>query len=180
MIFLVGLSFYGSYSTIQVNPELVMTVAVILFVLVVLAAIAALIISTRLRAKRDRAFELADIDQMSGIRFEQYLRPLLMSRGFTMVSITKAEGDFGADLIATSTGKKYAIQAKRYAMHNKVGVEALYQVMGGKEYYECDACMVITSSTYTPQARELAKKASILLIDRHQLKQWVGEFNNKN
>lgn len=124
-----------------------------------------------------RALNLSQIDQLDGIAFEQYLAHLLKSRGFVNVSTTVAEGDYGADLLGVYEGTKYAVQAKRYATY-KVGVDAIYQVLGGKEYYGCEHTMVITTSYFTNQAKQLAKKSGTQLIDRTQLAAWILEFQS--
>lgn len=131
----------------------------------------------RWQARRYKALHLIDIDVMDGLAFEKYLAEILRSRGFTNVLVTVAQGDFGADIIGTKDGIKYAIQAKRWQW--QVGVEAIYQCLGGKEYYGCDACIVITNSTFTEQARTLAKKSKTYLIDRDKLAEWIIEFQRK-
>jgi restriction system protein len=122
-----------------------------------------------------RAFSVADIDRMDGIEFEHYLQKLLSFVGYIQVSVTQGSGDFGADLLATREGLKYAVQAKRYK--GKVGVEAVYQVMGGQAYYSCQRTMVITNSKFTKAAHELAKKSGCILVDRNQLRDWVWQFS---
>lgn len=131
----------------------------------------------RLRQRKIKALQMIDIDGMSGREFEEYLASLLKSRGFINVSLTQVSGDFGADLIATKNGVKYAVQAKRYV--GQVGVDALYQCFGGQKYYGCDESMVITNSTFTEAAQELARKSNAILVDGEKLAQWIVEFQQQ-
>lgn len=48
---------------------------------------------------------IADIDRMDGIQFEHYLKYLFKSQGYS-VKVTRAIGDYGADLVLAKDGKK--------------------------------------------------------------------------
>jgi len=50
---------------------------------------------------------------------------LLKSQGYT-VKVTRAAGDYGADLVMEKPGKKIVVQAKRHS--KSVGIEAVQQV----------------------------------------------------
>jgi len=80
--------------------------------LLIPAAIAALFVYFAEQNRKFRAIQIANVDAMTGIDFERYLRKLLSTRGYS-VSMTQASGDFGVDLIATSNSDKIAIQVKR-------------------------------------------------------------------
>src|ERR1700730_9244513 len=66
---------------------------------IVLAAIviAALWLFFAQRNRRFRAIRIANIDSMTGVEFESYLKRLLHSRGYS-VSATGGSGDLGVDL----------------------------------------------------------------------------------
>ncbi len=115
----------------------------------------------------EKKITLEDIEVMSGEEFEHHLVKLLQHLGFR-AKVTKASGDQGVDIIATKSGKTYAIQAKRYA--GAVGNKAVQEVVSGKEYYGADVSWVITNSTFTPSAKSLAGKTNTLLWDGSKLK----------
>ncbi len=117
------------------------------------------------------ALRKVDIDQMSGAEFEEYLAFLFRRRGFTNVTTTRLYGDFGADLVAKKDNIKYAIQAKRW--RGLVGVDAVYQVLGGKDYYGCQGTIVVTNSKFTYQAEQLAQKSNTTLVNGDTLAQWI-------
>lgn len=163
----------SSFSQMHKYTSVLCIGAALIVVLFVVFALAV----AQWRERRLRALQLIDIDAMDGFAFEHYLSQILKSRGFTNVSVTVAQGDYGADIIGNKDGKKYAIQAKRWKW--VVGVEAIYQCLGGREYYGCDCCIVITNSTFTDQAKALAKKSGTYLIDRNILADWIIAFQKK-
>lgn len=59
------------------------------------------------------------------------------------------------------------IQAKRY--QGSVGVHAVQEVLGGKAHHGAARALVITNSTFTPNALTLAAQSGVELWDRTQL-----------
>ncbi len=109
---------------------------------------------------------IAEIDIMEGIQFEHYLQQLFLKLGYR-VEITRASGDFGADLILTTENTKIVVQAKRFGKN--VGLKAVQEVYGAKNHYGASKAWVVTNSFYTKQAKELAQSNDVSLIDRHDL-----------
>ncbi len=101
---------------------------------------------------------------------------LLESNGFTRVRITKASNDYGADVLAEKDGVKYAIQCKRYS--NPVGITAVQEVIASKAMYNCHVAVVLTNSTFTKSAIELAQKNGVLLWDKAKLAKMIENLNN--
>lgn len=120
-----------------------------------------------------RALSIAQVDAMSGRQFEWYVAALLKHQGYHAV-VTKASGDYGADIIATKGHEKWAVQTKCYA--NPVGNSVVGEVVAGKGYYRCDRAMAVTNSTFTPNARVAARANHTTLIARDQLAEWVLAF----
>lgn len=98
---------------------------------------------------------------MDGLGFEMYCADLLRAEGYKKVEVTRASGDQGVDVLATKDGEKYAIQCKYYS--NPVSNAAVQQVLAGALYYGCDKAVVMTNSTFTKSARELAEKTGVIL-----------------
>lgn len=107
------------------------------------------------------------IDYMSGIEFEYFIAELLKQRGFYNVRVTEASGDYGVDIVAMKEGHIWAIQCKKYS--GSVGVSAVQEVFSGKQFYNCDKAVVITNSTFTQSARNLALKTNVELWDKNIL-----------
>ncbi|WP_159459780.1 restriction endonuclease [Scatolibacter rhodanostii] len=100
---------------------------------------------------------------MTGYEYEEFAASYLRSHGYRKVKITKASGDFGVDIIAHKHWKKYAVQCKYYS--RTVGNAAIQEAVAGKAYYGCNAAMVITNSTFTRPAKELAHVNDVQLIE---------------
>lgn len=117
---------------------------------------------------------LQDIDRMSdhGIDFEKYIAELLSKIGYTDVKLTTATGDFGADIIASKDGMKYAFQCKCYSQ--PVGIGAVQEVFSGRMYYGCDVAAVITNNEFADDAAKLAHATGVLLWNRKALIQMMN------
>ena len=109
---------------------------------------------------------IADVDQLGGEAFEEYLEVLFKQLGY-QVKRTPYQGDFGADLIIKQDNEKTVVQAKRYK--RTVGVKAVQEAVAAKDYYRCDKAMVVTNSYFSQQAQTLAKANQVELWDRDTL-----------
>lgn len=108
------------------------------------------------------------IDNMTGVQFEQFCCRLLEAYGFANIKQTPASGDHGVDILAWKSGKKYAIQCKRYKQN--VGNKAVQEVYTGKQLYAAGEAIVLTSSYFTAQAKQEADDLGVTLWDRDGLK----------
>jgi HJR/Mrr/RecB family endonuclease len=110
------------------------------------------------------------IDNMTGLQFEKYVASVLKQRGFTSIQLTE-QYDLGVDIIAHKNGIKWGIQVKRYS--GLVKADAVRQVVTALKFYSCDKAMVITNSSFSRVAVELADSNDCLLIDRDKLTAWL-------
>ena len=113
-------------------------------------------------------YYLEQLDNMSGLQFEQASKNILTNNGFYDVKVTKGSGDFGVDILAKNRHKKYAIQCKNYS--GNVGESAIQEAFSGCRHYSCDVPVVFTNSYFTKQAIELAESIGVELWDRNTLK----------
>ena len=118
------------------------------------------------RKQRLAAAGIADIDAMDGLAFEQYLEVLFGKLGYK-VERTRYVGDYGADLITHKDGVKTVIQAKRYK--KAVGIKSVQEAVAAKGIYGSAEAMVVTNSTFTRAAVELARANHVRLWDRDRL-----------
>ena len=115
--------------------------------------------------------ELDKIDEMDGRSFELFTGDLLFRNGFENIKVTQASYDFGVDVIAEKDDVKYAIQCKRY--NGSIGVSAVQEVIASKSLHDCHVACVLTNSSFTPAAVELAKKNLVILWDRKKLQKFI-------
>ena len=107
------------------------------------------------------------VDFMDGHLFEFFCADLLRDNGYTNVEVTQGSGDQGVDILATQNGVRYAIQCKNYS--SNLSNTPIQEVTSGKKFYNCHVGVVLTNSTFTEKAKELATATGTLLWDRHKL-----------
>jgi restriction system protein len=123
-----------------------------------------------------RSYEVAPYHQMSAMEFEHALAFLCRRDGCPQAQVTGRTGDLGADVIAiTPDGRKLVIQAKRYVTGNLVTGPDL-QKFAGTCYtiHRADIAALVTTSSFTKQARAMAAHAGILLFDADGLGGWAS------
>lgn len=150
---------------------------------ITVAGTGAVAISVRVKQRRAtqalgpaQQFRIADYQAMSAKEFEHTLADLCRRDGCTQIKVVGGAGDLGADVIArTPTGKRIVIQAKRYAPTTKVGSPDVQKVGGtARQIHGADIAAVVTTSTFTPAARDYAKRVGIHLIDGNGLARWAS------
>ena len=150
----------------------VVTIGVAVFLICLLVLV--FLITRIIRKKRiEKAMVMENYDSMSGEDFEEFCADILRGDGFSDVEVTKASGDHGVDVLAKKDGVKYAIQCKRYS--KPVGNKAVQEVVAAKSFYKTDKAMVVTNSTFTPQAITLANANDVLLVDGDKLNKLIKE-----
>lgn len=103
------------------------------------------------------------VSEMTGYQFEVYVANQLRMKGYYNIRLTPATGDYGVDILATRNGIVYAFQCKHYT--GSVGVRAVQEVYSGCRKYHAGHAVVITNSTYTPNAKTLARDLGVSLWD---------------
>ena len=112
--------------------------------------------------------DLKRVDRMTGPQFEQWCAALLRRNGFNPVRVMGGSGDQGMDVMGMRHGQKWLIQCKRY--NKPVGNKAVQEAYAGKAYYRCQKAVVMSNTSFTRGAVELAKRTGVLLWDREELK----------
>ena len=119
-----------------------------------------------------------EIDTMSGTEFEDFMAEILHRSGVEVLELTKTSGDFGADIIVIHEGERTAVQCKRYS--RPIGVKAVQEAVSAKDYYKCTKAAVITNSTFTRQAQELAAESGVILWDREAVYGFMAAAQDKS
>lgn len=129
-------------------------------------------------SESDNYINQNNIDNMGGHKFEYFCADLLRKNGFSDVSVTPGSGDQGVDILAEKEGIKYAIQCKNYT--SKLSNTPVQEVNAGKTFYRCHVGVVMTNSTFTPGAKELAKATGVLLWDKKVIEKMIGANTKKD
>lgn len=106
---------------------------------------------------------IAEIDLMDGRTFEIFLGTFFRRLGYG-VEVTRYRGDYGADLVISKSGRRIAVQAKRWS--KRIGVKAVQETVAAKGYYNADAALVVANREFTDPARRLARANKVELWDR--------------
>lgn len=155
-----------------------------------LIAAASLALAIRLGAFRGRrtrrARAASGFRNMDPTQFEHALADLCRRDGCTNVQVVGGKGDLAADVIATIPSawwrralrlgrQRILIQAKHYAPGNKVGSPALQAVNGTyRDVHRAHLAAVVTTSSFTREAREFGDQVKIRCFDEHALAAWAS------
>lgn len=143
-----------------------MTNSVFLYSIAFVIVIVCVLILLLIKRNRNNNIER---EPMEGAEFENYCALLLEDNGFEEVHQTPVSHDFGCDIIAKKDHITYGIQCKSYS--TPVGISAIQQAYAGKDFYDCMVGAVMTNSTFTAPAREMADKLKVVLWDGQTLEQ---------
>lgn len=123
--------------------------------------------------------EIYNVDEMSGVDFEDYCMRILKSKGYECQK-TPPSGDGGIDIIAIkedSTG--YLVQVKRAKESSSLGWDAIKEVVGGRRLYETRfssitfKALVITNATWNSTAIKQANINGVEYWDRADIKEFM-------
>jgi restriction system protein len=113
-------------------------------------------------------------DLLDGTAFEHLLGRLYEKMGYA-VQMTGKTGDQGGDLVATRAPERIVIQAKCYK-NQSVGNAAVQEAAAARSMYDGNKAMVITTSDFTKEARELARATDVELISRKELQELLLKY----
>lgn len=127
------------------------------------------------KRKRDAILsKYAQIDKMTGIEFENFVKAVYEKRGYR-VTTTPQTNDYGCDLVLQRDGVRSVVQVKRYK--TTVGIAAIQQIIGAIRHYDANDAKVVTNNYYTSQAKNLASSNGVELIDRDGVVRMLNELN---
>lgn len=127
----------------------------------------------RMLKDSEELISIEDIDLMNGFEFEGFVSKLFSKMGYKTLN-TKLSGDQGADVILERNGNKTVVQAKCYT--GKVNNKAVQEIVASMKHYKAESGMVVTNSTFTKSAIELADSNDIRLIDREKLSELINKY----
>ncbi len=114
--------------------------------------------------------------EMDPFDFEEYVAQLFRDKGYKCY-VTSSNGDYGVDVIAEKEDEKIAIQCKRYAYRNRVGVKDIYPIFTGASFYNCNKVMLVTTSRLNNKAKMLARSLDIKVIDYKELGTIANDYD---
>jgi HJR/Mrr/RecB family endonuclease/GTPase SAR1 family protein len=125
-----------------------------------------------------------DLRKLSPREFELLLADLLKDSGWD-VEVTKQTRDGGSDILAymnTSVGRFLClVEAKHYREDRKVGVDLVRALYGTLWHKQASSAMLVTSSSFTKDAKEFQKQHEyqLSLRDYVDVVNWIIKFGDK-
>ena len=114
---------------------------------------------------------------LSGSDFENLLYRLFTAMGYAVQNTGKT-GDQGGDLVANLNGQRIVIQAKCYS--GTVGNAAVQEAVAAQKFYDCNKVLVVTNSSFTQEAMELAKVNNVELVGGGKLSELLLQNLKEN
>ena len=119
------------------------------------------------RGRREReAFQrvgMAAVDSMTGRQFEVLLEHFFASKGHRVARLG-SHGRVGADMFLDDAGGRTVVQVKRW--NSVVHHDAVQQAVVARGRYGVERAMLVTSSSYSPQAVSVANVNGVTLWNR--------------
>ncbi len=146
---------------------------VVSVILIVLFTVSIMNLSFRKRALQEatrRAIisEFKWNDGLDPLEFERRCAEAMQLSGWTSRT-TKRTGDQGVDVLAEKQGKRVVLQCKLYS--NTVGNKAVQEVIAAKAFVNADFAAVVSNTSYTRHAKELAERTGVSLLHYSELRQ---------
>lgn len=115
---------------------------------------------------------LQQLRTMDPYDFEHFVADLWEVRGWN-TTVSQESVDQGVDIVATKEDpfpQKQVIQAKRYNSDNTIGSPKIQQYASLRQQEDrADATVIVTTSQFTQQAKNLAQKLNVKLVDAEDL-----------
>ncbi|HEY4381402.1 MAG TPA: restriction endonuclease [Acidobacteriaceae bacterium] len=125
----------------------------------------------------------SDVFELSPRQYEEMIAELLDDMGYE-VQLTPATRDGGKDILAyikTPIAKLLClVEVKKYRGDRKIGVELVRGLYGTLHDYQANSAMLVTTSTYSKDARALQQKHELQLSlkDYADVAGWIQKYGN--
>jgi len=118
-----------------------------------------------------------NINSLSGKEFEELMKVVLENKGWKNVVIIGRTGDRGVDIeaikIKNGNRLRYIFQCKRWT--NKVGSHPIQRLHSYRISRNKDIAICITTSDYTPEGIDEAKKTKVTVVNGNKIRNWIEE-----
>ncbi len=130
-------------------------------------------------ARRKESLSLMSLDPRA---FEQKVAQLLMRMGYANVTRVGGSGDRAADVIAQRKDEfgrmlRYIVQCKTYDSSSRMGSKEMQVFCSMMDnVHRADRGIYVTTSSFTPEAVEIARKFNVTLVDGKLLQELLTEY----
>lgn len=123
---------------------------------------------------------LSEMRSLTPRHFEQFIADVWQECQGWQTEVMDKGPDKGLDVIGQPPGggSKTAVQCKRYAEGNKVNSRDIQQYAALRQQWEdVDGVTVVTTSSFTADAEELAERLDVKRLDGGDLIQLVARYD---
>lgn len=129
--------------------------------------------------------EPKDVYKLTPRQYEELIADLLRDMGHE-VTLTQATRDGGKDILAsmkTEVGEFLClVDAKKYREDRTIGVSMVRTLYGTLADYQASSAMLVTTSSYSKDARAMQEKHKyqLSLRDYTDVASWIQKYGNRN
>jgi hypothetical protein len=116
------------------------------------------------------------LQQVDWFAFEKLITEVYRSHGYIVEKIGGAQPDGGVDLRFEREGQGSIVQCKHWRRW-KVGVSHVRELLGAMSDVKVSTATLVTLSGYTDEARNLAARHNITLLEETDLIEMIGNEN---
>lgn len=126
------------------------------------------------RSKIDTVDDLASINKLSWREFERLMCGIYRCQGFQVRHVGRAGPDGGVDIRLRRGGEVNLVQCKHWKQ-SEVGVKFVRELLGVVASEKAQRGILVTSGSFTNDAREFASNNPITLIDGPALSKMIAD-----
>lgn len=115
--------------------------------------------------------------QMSPYDFKLYMAKQLQKLDFENVRLARDDSDFKVDIFADGPNGKVAFRCINNV--NLVKMEDVHKIAVEKVYYDCESSILVTTSSITKDAMELAETLRVTIWNDQVLKEKIISIENE-
>ncbi|MFD3732583.1 restriction endonuclease [Streptomyces sp. NPDC058632] len=116
---------------------------------------------------------LAEVDAMSGGRFEDFVVELCRRDGCTEVRRVGGSHDNGADVLGRlPDGRSMVIQCKRYSPKGRIPSREVRDLLGARVHFKVDVAIFVTTTYFTAPSERTAVQNDVIAVHRDHLGLW--------
>jgi restriction system protein len=122
----------------------------------------------------ERQDGIGSLRKINWRQFEELVGEAFRRKGYTVTENGGGGADGGIDLILRKAGEKLLVQCKHWKME-KVGVKVVRELYGVVAAQGASGGVVVSSASFTQEARDFAKGKPLELLDGSELLRLIGE-----
>ena len=130
----------------------------------------------RRELERIKKSGIQDVDRMSEIEFETFVKMLFSEVGFSSKGMEQSESGFGADFLLDGPTKA-VLKLMRSGPNTRIGLKAVQEIHTARTYFDAREAWLITNTVFTDNAKKMAEKCNVKLIDRFLLQKLILTVN---